>query len=198
MNLLAKIKSVLDTSPKWKLRIHHLIIFRNRPRLWVRILVVPWYFHHGKCAKIRRGCILNVSPMNGFHVGDYSSIEEWCVIDNGVGDVRIGHHTLVGIRNTLIGPLTIGNHVILAQNVVLSGLNHLYEDAMLPISLQGVSKQKIIVEDDCWIGANSVITAGVRIGRHAVVAAGSVVTKDVPPFCVVGGCPAKIIKQIPQ
>ena len=53
----------------------------------------------------------------------------------------------------------------------------------------------IIVEDDCWIGANAVITAGVTIGRHSVVAGGSVVTRDVAPYTVVGGNPARILKQ---
>lgn len=196
--MITRIKALLMSSPKWKMRVHRLIIGRGRPRLWVKVLINPWFFRHGQNIKIRRGCVLNVTPMNQFYIGDSSSIEEWCVIDNGVGDVRIGHHTLVGMRNTLIGPLTIGNHVILAQNIVLSGLNHRYEDTLMPISLQGVSKNEIIIEDDSWIGANCVITAGVRIGRHAVVAAGSVVTKDVPPFTIVGGCPAKVIKQIPQ
>lgn len=196
--MIARIKALLMNSPKWKMRVHGMIIGRSRPRLWIRLLINPWFFRHGKKAKIRRGCVLNVSPMNHFYLGDYSSIEEWCVIDNGVGDVCIGHHTLIGMRNTLIGPLTVGNHVILAQNVVLSGLNHRYEDTSMPISLQGVNKNEIIIEDDSWIGANSVITAGVHVGRHAVVAAGSVVTKDVPPFTIVGGCPAKVIKEIPQ
>lgn len=196
--MIERIKAYLLNSHKLKMRVHHMIIGRSRPRLWVRLFVNPWFFRHGKRAKIRRGCVLNVSPMNQFYIGDYSSIEEWCVVDNGLGDVRIGHHTLIGMRNTLIGPLYIGNNVILAQNVVLSGLNHRYEDTSMPISLQGVSKKEIIIEDDSWIGANSVITAGVHIGRHAVVAAGSVVTKNVPPFTIVGGCPAKVIKQIPQ
>ena len=93
---------------------------------------------------------------------------------------------MVGMRNTLIGPISIGNNVILAQNVVLSGLDHRFNDISTPISLQGVSKAEIVVEDECWIGANNVITAGVHIGKHAVVAAGNVVTKDVPPYTVVG------------
>lgn len=194
--MITTIKEKLNNSPKWKNRIHRMIINRSRPRLWVRLFVNPFFFRHGKGSRIRRWCILNVSPINRFYVGNYSSIEEWSVVDNGVGDVLIGHHTMVGMRNTLIGPLSIGNNVIMAQNVVLSGLNHRYDDISTPISLQGVNKAEIVVEDECWIGANSVITAGVHIGKHAVVAAGSVVTKDVPPYSVVGGCPAKVIKRI--
>ena len=116
--MIYRLKELLMNSPKWKMRVHQLIISRSRPRLWVRFLVNTWFFRHGKKAKIRRGCVLNVSPINQFYLGDHSTMEEWCVVDNGVGHVLIGHHTLVGMRNTLIGPVTIGTHVILAQNVV--------------------------------------------------------------------------------
>ena len=61
---------------------------------------------------------------------------------------------------------------------------------------QGVSTQPVVIGDDVWIGANAVILPGVTIGRHCVVAAGAVVTKDVPDNTVVGGVPAKIIKKL--
>src|SRR5205823_2989887 len=101
----------------------------------------------------------------------------------------------VGIGNVVIGPVSIGNHVIMAQNIVLSGLNHQYQNIHLPISEQPVSTSPIVIEDECWIGANAVITAGVTIGKHSVVAGGSVVTKDVPPYSVAAGNPARMIKQ---
>jgi len=95
----------------------------------------------------------------------------------------------------LIGPVKVGNDVMFAQNIVLSGLNHGYEDISLPPSHQKVSTNPIVVEDEVWIGANVVITSGVTIGKHSVVAAGSVVVKDVPPYSVVVGNPGKILKQ---
>lgn len=91
--------------------------------------------------------------------------------------------------------VTIGNNVILAQNIVASGLNHEYRDVATPIHLQKVTTAPIKIEDDCWIAANVVITAGITIGKHCVIAAGSVVTKDVPPFSVAAGNPAKVIKR---
>ena len=112
-----------------------------------------------------------------------------------MGGVYIGARSLVGLGNTLIGPLRIGNDVITAQNVVFSGLNHGYENISLPIKDQTCTHAEIVVEDEVWIGANAVITAGVRIGKHAVVAGGSVVTKNVPPYSVVGGNPARILRQ---
>ncbi len=79
--------------------------------------------------------------------------------------------------------------------MVISGLNHNYTNPELPVSRQGVSVKPVVIGDECWIGANVVITSGVTIGKHAVVAAGSVVTKDVPPFSVVAGNPARLVKR---
>jgi len=89
----------------------------------------------------------------------------------------------------------IGDEVILAQNVIASGLNHSYEDVNIPIWRQPCTTAPIVIEDECWIGANAVLTAGIRIGKHSVVAGGSVVTKDVPPYSIAVGNPARIIKQ---
>lgn len=191
---LKKIKDKIAHSPVWKRRIHHLMFSNARPRLWVKWLVNPIVFSHGKKAVIRRQTVMNVSPINRFRLGTRSTIEEYTIIDNGVGDVLIGDFTRIGLRCTIIGPVQIGNHVILAQNIAVSGLNHRYQDSQLPIHQQGVTTSPIQIGDDSWIGANSVITAGVKIGKHAVVGAGSVVTKDVPDYSIAVGNPAKIIK----
>ena len=138
---------------------------------------------------------LDVLPFNKFHLGAGSTIEALSTINNGVGDVVIGDNTLVGIGNVLIGPVTIGNNVILAQYIVASGLNHEYKDPATPIQMQPVTTATIVIEDDCWIAANAVITAGVTIGKHSVVAAGAVVTRDIPPFSIAAGNPARVIKR---
>jgi acetyltransferase-like isoleucine patch superfamily enzyme len=138
---------------------------------------------------------MDVLPFNKFHLGAGATIEDFCTINNGVGDVIIGDHSLVGMGNVIIGPVTIGNNVILAQNVVASGLNHEYKDPATPIHKQPVTTAPIVIDDDCWIAANVVITAGIKIGKHCVVAAGSVVTKDIPPFSVAAGNPARVIKR---
>lgn len=138
---------------------------------------------------------MNVSPINPFTLGDGSVIEYFSVIDNGAGAVHIGKECRVGLRNTLIGPVEIGDHTILAQNVVLSGLNHNYRDIARPVSLQGISAAPIVIGSGAWIGANSIVTAGVRIGNHSIVAGGSTVTKDVPDYSIAAGNPARVIKQ---
>lgn len=166
-----------------------------RPRHWVQWFVNPFIHSKGKAVKIRRQVRMDVLPFNKFSIGEYSCIESFSTINNGVGDVSIGHHSLVGISNVIIGPVAIGNHVIMAQHVVVSGLNHNYQNITIPIREQGIDTRPIRIEDECWIGANVVITPGVTIGFHSVVAAGSVVTKDVPPYSIVGGNPARLLKQ---
>ncbi|MCX6160787.1 MAG: acyltransferase [Ignavibacteriae bacterium] len=191
------IKSSLKSNPKLKSIIHFLLIPSNqaRPRLWVKYFVNPFIHHKGKKALIRRRTRMDILPFNKFSIGDNSTIEDFSTINNGVGDVIIGSGTRIGMSNVIIGPVTIGNNVILAQNIVLSGLNHGYEDINTPPRLQKVTVNPIVVEDDVWIGANALLAAGVNIGKHTVSAGGSVVTKSVPPFSVVAGNPAKLIKK---
>ncbi len=137
---------------------------------------------------------MDVMPWNPFEIGRDSTIEDFATINNGVGRVIIGERTRIGLGNTIIGPVVIGNDIMFAQNVVLSGLNHGFEDIHRPISDQPTTTKEIRIEDESWIGANCTLVAGVTIGKHAVVAAGSVVTKDVPPYTVVAGNPARPLK----
>jgi len=166
-----------------------------RPRLWVKLFVNPIKHKKGKRSLVRRRTRMDVMPFNHFILGDDSTIEDFSTVNNGVGDVIIGKRTRIGLGNVLIGPVKIGDDVMFAQNVVLSGLNHGYEDINIPPSLQKVSTKSIVVEDQVWIGANAVVTAGVTIGKHSIVAAGCVVVKDVPPYSIVGGNPGRLLKQ---
>ena len=193
MNLKHKIKE----NAKLKKLALWLLIPKNqaRPRFWVSLFLNPFKHKKGKQARIGRRSRLDVLPFQDFSLGSHSTIEDFATINNGMGAVSIGHHSFIGLSNVIIGPVSIGNHVILAQHIVISGLNHGYQDIHIPISQQPCTVKPIVIEDACWIGANSVITAGVRIGKHAVVAAGSVVTKEVPPYSVVAGNPARVIKQ---
>ncbi|HVU95076.1 MAG TPA: acyltransferase [Puia sp.] len=193
MSIIQKIQS----NPRRKALALRLLIPRGqaRPRWWVRNFLNPFLHHRGRNSVIRRSVRLDILPFRKFSVGNLTIVEDFSCINNGMGDVTIGNNCTIGLSNTLIGPVSIGNDVILAQHVVLSGLNHGYADINLPVHLQKCDTAPIIVEDDCWIGANVVITAGVTIGKHAVVAGGSVVTKDVPPFTVVGGNPARPLRR---
>lgn len=176
---------------------HWLLIPTNqaRPRLWVRLFLNRFYHQKGRGVIIRHWVRMDVVPFNHFSIGNNSTIEDFSTINNGVGNVEIGNNSLVGLGNVIIGPVKIGNNVILAQNIVASGLNHNYIDIEQPIHKQGVSVAPIVIDDDCWIGANTVITAGVTIGKHSVVAAGAVVTKDIPPYSIAVGNPSRVIKR---
>ncbi|HCA42549.1 MAG TPA: acetyltransferase [Bacteroidetes bacterium] len=191
------IKEKIKSNPGLKKFVHRLMIPKNqaRPRLWVKWFINPFKHKKGKGSKICRWTRMDVLPFNKFELGSESTIEDFATVNNGVGDVFIGSRTRIGLGNVIIGPVKIGNNIMFAQNIVLSGLNHVYEDINIPILDQPVTTSEIIVEDDCWIGANSVVVAGVKIGKHSVVAGGSVVTKDVPPYSIVGGNPAKLLKQ---
>jgi len=192
-----KLKQLIKNFKGLKLFVHRLIFPYNdpRPRWWIRNIINPIFNKCGKGTIIRERTRIDIVPFNVFSIGDYSIIEDFTTVNNAVGDVIIGNHTIIGLGNTIIGPVQIGDNTMLAQNIVLSGLNHQYQDVTLPSKNQPCTTSLIIIEDEVWIGANAVITAGVTIGKHSVVAAGSVVTKDVDAYTIVAGNPAKTIKK---
>ena len=130
------------------------------------------YIH--STAEIKEYCIIRSfdAPV---HLGEYSQLNPFCVIYGGAG-VKIG-------ANVMIGP----------HSVIAAG-GHEYRILTLPMRhAGGVNKGPIIISDDVWIGANCTITDGVVIGKGAIVGANSVVTKNVEPYQIVAGCPAKPI-----
>ena len=167
---------------------------KTRPRRWMALFRFL-YMKKGKGSVIYRSVRKDITPFHPFTLGNYSVIEDYCCINNAVGEIHIGDRTRIGLHNTIIGPVRIGNDANLAQGVVVSGLNHNYKDTTYTISKQGVYTSPIIIEDDVWIGGNSCINQGITIGTHCVIASGSVVTKSVPSYSVVGGNPARILKQ---
>lgn len=111
----------------------------------------------------------------GLQVGDRSSFATGC---------------FVGCS----GSIRIGDDVMLGPGVQLHSENHVMADTGRPIKEQGVERSFVVIEDDCWIGAGTVVTAGVTIGRGSVIGAGSVVTRDVPAHSVAVGVPAKVVR----
>jgi acetyltransferase-like isoleucine patch superfamily enzyme len=191
------IRQQFKDSPRLKRLVDWLIMNQaeTRPRWYVR-LVAPLYQHRGRHSKIYHSVRMDTPPYRRFSLGDHSVVESFSCINNAVGDVIIGNNTRIGLHNTIIGPVTVGNHVNLAQGVVVTALNHNFSNPAMRIDEQGVSTTPVVIGDDIWIGANAVILPGVTVGSHSVVAAGAVVTKDVPPHTLVAGVPAKVIKNI--
>lgn len=111
-------------------------------------------------------------------------------------DLEIGNNSGIGVCARINGKCIIGNDVMMAPYVSVYTRNHRFENTEIPMRCQGSTKEMpVVISDDVWIGANVIILPGVTVGKGAVIAAGAVVTKDVPEFCVVGGNPAKVIKQ---
>lgn len=191
------IRQKLKDNPQLKRLLDWLIMNQRdaRPRWYVRLLA-PLYQHRGRGSKIYHSVRMDTPPYRRFSLGQKSVVESYSCINNAVGDVIIGDYTRVGLHNTIIGPVTIGNHVNLAQGITVTALNHNFSEADKRIDEQGVSTGQVVIGDDVWIGANAVVLPNVSIGRHCVIAAGAVVTKDVPDGCVVAGVPAKIIKRL--
>jgi len=194
--MFERIKGRIQRNPRIKRLLLNMVIhpIKAKPRFWVR-LFMPFYIKRGRGSVIYRSVRRDIVPFNKFSLGTKSVIEDFSTISNAVGEVIIGSYSRVGLGNTVIGPVHIGDYVQIAQNVVLSGMNHTYTDVSKTIIGQGVSSAQITIENDVWIGANSVVTMGVTIGQHSVVAACSVVTSSIPSYSVVAGIPARIVKR---
>ena len=94
-----------------------------------------------------------------------------------------------------LGDVEIGDDVIMAPDVVVLSSNHNTEDSIVPMNRQGQqASQPVHIGNDVWIGTRAILLPGVYIGEHSIIGAGSVVTKDVPAYAVVGGNPAKVIR----
>jgi acetyltransferase-like isoleucine patch superfamily enzyme len=116
--------------------------------------------------------------------------------------IKIGDNTAIG-RNVTIStsesgrsPIRIGSNVMIAERVMIIGGNHEFSRVDIPMEKQGEGKQgSIIIEDDVWIGAGSIILTGSTIGKGTIIGAGSIVTKSIEPFSIVAGNPAKLIRK---
>lgn len=110
-------------------------------------------------------------------IGDHVTLNEWCYI-NGYGTVKIGNNVRVGHRTSILSS------------------DHSWQEKNKEIYKQPIKALATVIEDDVFIGCSAVIMGGIHVGRHSVIGAGSVVTKDVPPNTIVAGCPAKVIGRI--
>ena len=112
--------------------------------------------------------------------------------------IRIGQNCLIGEYSVIRGQggVEIGDRVYTSPFTQIIAVNHVFDDPNRPFVDQGITAEGIVIEDDVWIGAGAIITDGVRVRKGAVVAAGAVVTKDVAAHTVVGGVPARPIKEI--
>ena len=126
------------------------------------------------------------------HCGENVNIEPHCYFDYAL---KIGDNSGIGDGSELYGDITIGNDVMMGTNCIIYTRNHAFSRTDIPMWKQGFSEAKpVVIGDDVWIGGRVTILPGVHVGDGAILGAGAVVTKDVPPYAIVGGNPAKVIK----
>jgi maltose O-acetyltransferase len=106
----------------------------------------------------------------------------------------VGYDSELGTRSMIQANVTIGDHVIMGPDIKIYSRNHKDDRLDIPIQKQGKHYLSTQIGNDVWIGANAIITAGVKVGNHVIIAAGAVVTKDVADYSVVGGVPAKVLR----
>ncbi len=110
-------------------------------------------------------------------------------------EIEIGDFSGIGTNCQSPDNIKIGAHVMMGPDVLILGKNHQFERVDIPMMFQGDKEAPpVVIQNDVWIGARSIILPGVVIGAGAVIGAGSVVTKNVPPFAVCAGNPARVIK----
>ena len=154
--------------------------------------------------RIDEYAVLDAMGKNGVKIGNHVKIGAHSrVVASGsllnIGEgIEIGDRTSLGEYNRIggSGGVYIGSDTIFGQFVTVHSENHIFRDPTVPIRLQGTRRNPVRIGSGCWIGAKATILAGVSIGDNAVVAAGSVVTEEVPPRTVVAGVPAKIVRVI--
>lgn len=157
----------------------YLLFFKNTPEdyrpyalffPWIRSMLVRHYLTNcGKKPRVKSGA--EISPYAS--LGDYSELGTRCMIQSN------SH---------------LGNNVIMGPDVKIYSRNHKFDRVDIPIREQGKEYLHTYIGNDVWIGANVVVTAGCRIGHHSIIAAGAVVTRDIPDYSVVGGVPARVLK----
>ena len=193
-----KIKEKIEKMPKVKKLAIKILSSskRPKPRFITRCFINPFFHKKGKGSIIfRKNSRLDLFPWYRFDIGHNSIIEEQCIINNGAGDVLIGDNTLIGIGCIITGPVKIGSGILFGQRVFVSGFNHGYKDIHTPLNEQALDKRETEIGDDTFIGTNVSIVPGVHIGKRCQIGAGSVVTKDIPDYCVAAGNPARIIRK---
>lgn len=134
---------------------------------------------------------------DGIQLGNDVIISRNCVIQGKIGGISIGQKTDLGCNTILSssGGISIGSSVLIAGNCYIGGGRYITDRLDIPMMEQGVfTRGKIIIQDDVWLGASSVVLDGVKIGKGCIIGAGSVVTKDLPDYAIAAGVPAKIIK----
>lgn len=136
-----------------------------------------------------RESVLEITLLGNNKLGEYTIIQGSGRIVLGAGSF-CGAFCVFGVNQEIL----IGRSVMIAHAVSIRDTDHVFDELGKPMAQQGIATMPVVIEDDVWIGHGATILKGVKIGKGAIVAAGAVVSKDVPPYSIVGGVPAKVIR----
>ena len=175
--------------------------WRHRLALWWGRRLALRHTHASIDPTTRISPLSRINPRTGaIQIAAHCTVAPHAVIQ---GNVRLGRRCSVqtfsmligyGTRDDPAGQIDIGDCVRIAPHVMMIASDHVFDDPDRPITDQGSRRAPITIGDDVWIAGRVNITAGVTIGRGSVIAAGAVVTRDVPPYSVAAGVPARVIK----
>lgn len=162
-----------------------------------RILSILYYItHFWLYKKIRWNTHImltaHIHRKGNVSLGYKSSISHGVTIN--CNEFKLGNNSQLNPNVTIYGNVIIGCNVMIAPSVMIAGGNHNFSNRNIMMINQGSTSKGIEIDDDVWIGANSVILDGVKIGRGSIIGAGSVVTKDIVPYSINFGNPCKYIK----
>ena len=130
------------------------------------------------------------------YCGKVSTINRHAYFGNG-RDVEIGDYSGIGENCVIPNNIIIGKYVMMAPKVYIVANGHVFSSVNKPMCFQGTTgrQNQTIIDDDCWLGVRTILTPGHHIGKGSIIGAGSVVTKDVEPYSIVGGNPARLIRK---
>ena len=165
-----------------------------------KIVLALYYMFLQHLPRTDRFCIKWVRRLRskvGYYLFDHyggGNIEKGAYFGNGQG-LWMGKASGLGVNCQIQRPCHIGDYVLMGPDVVIFTKNHRADRTDIHIGAQGMTEcRKVTIGNDVWIGQRVMIMPGVTIGDGCIIAAGAVVTKDVPPYCMVGGVPARVIK----
>lgn len=151
---------------------------------------LPISYHRGGgfAKALRAWCATNILNYSGKNI----NVERGALL---TAAISLGDRSGIGINACINGTCHIGNNVMMGPECIIYARNHAHERIDIPMIDQGFENEKpVTIEDDVWIGGRVTILPGVTVHQGAILGAGSVVTKDVPPYAIVGGNPAEIIR----
>jgi acetyltransferase-like isoleucine patch superfamily enzyme len=199
LQLTAKVAPMFARGLWWKLW------FRHAPKLVLIGSHVtirnPQYISVGDNFVAEDYCEIQGLSRQGLCFGEHVTVGRYAMVrpsgyygrDIGIG-LKVGNYSNIGPYCYIgcSGYVEIGNQVLMSPRVSIYAENHNFDRLDIPIRDQGVTREETVIEDDCWLASGCIILAGARVGHGSIVAAGAVVTKDVPPYSIVAGVPARV------